>query len=83
MERLEPRQFVVPESFRKLYDRCLTGKAGPRAAIKMQCAECVGYDRDEVTNCTDKGCPLFHLRPYSGITRRKLPVNHPFKTAKP
>lgn len=61
----------VPESFSKLYERTQSGKASSRQAIKMQCAECVGYDRDEITNCTDTGCPLYYYRPFAGIIRRK------------
>lgn len=64
---------IVPESFRKLYERTQTGKAGPRQAIKMQCAECTGYDRDEITNCSDLACPLYKYRPFAGIRRRQSP----------
>lgn len=62
------------ETFRNLYERTQSGKAGPRQAIKMQCAECVGYDRNEITNCTDIGCPLYNYRPFAGIKRRKAPL---------
>ena len=55
---------IVPESWRKLYDKCLRVKTSPRSAIKMQCGECVGYDRTEITACTDSGCPLFGYRPF-------------------
>lgn len=58
---------VVPESWRKLYDKCLAVKTSPRSAIKMQCGECVGYIRDEITRCTDTGCPLFGYRPFRNV----------------
>jgi hypothetical protein len=64
---------IVPESWRKLYDRCMSGKAGPRAVIRMMCGECVGYIRDEVVQCTDINCPAYQYRPFCGIKRRKAP----------
>lgn len=53
----------VPIKYRKLYGRTQTGKASPRQAIKMQCVECTGYVRKEVTMCTDTQCPLYKYRP--------------------
>jgi hypothetical protein len=55
---------IVPESFRKLYEKTQKGKASPRAVIKMMCAECVQYIRDEVTKCSDFGCPAHRYRPF-------------------
>jgi hypothetical protein len=58
---------VVPESWRKLYDKCLNVKASPRSAIKMACGECVQYIREEITLCTDKNCPLYGYRPFRNV----------------
>jgi len=53
--------------YRGLYRKSATGKASPRMAIKTQCLECVGGLRDEITNCTDLGCPLYLYRPYQPL----------------
>lgn len=55
---------TAPETFRALLTRCYSGKASPRAAIKGQCAECQGFDRQAITDCTCYGCPLWMFRPY-------------------
>ena len=54
----------IPVKCRKNYERAVSGKASPRQAIKAQCLECVQYDRTEVTNCSDTGCPLYQYRPF-------------------
>ena len=64
---------IVPESFRKLYEKTQNGKASPRAVIKMMCAECVQYIRDEITNCSDFGCPAHRYRPF--IEKRNKNAN--------
>jgi len=61
----------IPKLYHKLYERAASGKASPRAAIKMFCAECCGYERNEVTLCTDTGCPLRSYRPFQA--RPKCP----------
>lgn len=53
----------VPESMRKTYEKAMTGKSRG-AGIKAFCSECVGYDRKEVSLCTDTGCPLYPYRPF-------------------
>lgn len=35
-----------------------------RAAVKLQCLECVGGTRQDVRDCSDRGCPLYVVRPY-------------------
>lgn len=47
----------------KTYDRAMTGKS-KGSGIKAMCQECCNYDRDEVSLCTDPGCPLYPYRPY-------------------
>ena len=39
-------------------------KASPRMAIRAFCLQCVGYVRNDITNCTATACPLWHYRPY-------------------
>ena len=55
---------TAPQSFRKLLTQAMSGKCSPRTAIKAQCAECNGFDRQAITNCTAYACPLWHFRPY-------------------
>lgn len=55
---------TAPESFRRLLTQATAGKCSPRQAIKAQCAECVGFDREAITTCTAYACPLWHLRPF-------------------
>jgi hypothetical protein len=54
---------------RSLIQRCWAGKASPRQAIKAQCNECVGEDRQAVVECADRCCPLWRYRPYQESDR--------------
>lgn len=58
------RLATMPRAHRKLFERVWDGKASPRAAIKAQCLECVGYERAAITGCTAYACSLWHFRPY-------------------
>ncbi len=60
----------IPKLYQKLYERAASGKASPRQAIRMQCLEGCGYERNEVTCCTDTGCPLYRYRPFQGRAKR-------------
>ena len=51
----------MPSSCRRSYEKSKTSKA---FAIKSMCAECSGYDRKVVRDCTDEGCPLWPHRPF-------------------
>ena len=39
-------------------------KGSYRAAVRLQCLECVGGSRLDVRDCTDCDCPLYLIRPY-------------------
>ena len=71
--RITLRRSDMPQQYRKLYDRVMSGKASPRQAIKMHCLECWGYVRTETQNCADYACPLRAYRPY------QKPVKSPTK----
>lgn len=60
----------MPKLYQHGYERALRGKASPRQAIKAFCLECVGYERNEITQCTDTGCPLYRYRPYQRRLKR-------------
>ena len=63
-EQIAERMAQIPESQQKGYLKAAHGKASPRSAIKAFCCECMGYERAEVTVCTDLACPLFLFRPF-------------------
>ena len=54
---------TAPASFRKLLAQSYTGKCSPRAAIKGQCAECNGFDRQAIAD----SYTLWHFRPFKQI----------------
>jgi len=54
---------IVPESMQNTYSKAMAGKSRG-AAIKAFCCECCGYERKEVSLCTDTGCPLYPYRPF-------------------
>lgn len=66
---LRRRALAVPERYRKLYVRSITGKSAPREAIKAKCLDCCGWERhegkvDRIGACTVRGCSLWPLRPF-------------------
>ena len=63
---------TAPESFRKLLTQSYSGKCSPRAAIKAQCAECNGFDRDAIRECSCVACPLWMFRPYQASGKAAL-----------
>lgn len=54
----------APPMYKGVMERAVTGRASPRSAIKAFCLRCVGYLREDVTNCTAYKCPLHTYRPY-------------------
>lgn len=58
-ERIIRRRSFVPAKYKRMFDRCISGTASPRDAIKMHCLECWGYVLDEAANCDNCACPLF------------------------
>lgn len=62
----------MPESLRLRYSKAVLGKASAQSRIKSFCVECQGYQKLEVANCTDKGCPLYGLRPIY-VSKSKRP----------
>jgi len=64
---LNPRQRAVleeaPTSCRGILERAYSGKS-KAAGIKAFCLRCVGYARNDVRDCTSRGCALWPYRPY-------------------
>lgn len=44
--------------------RWLKNKKSLRLSINAFCYECIGEKKEEIKNCTAKGCPLYEVRPY-------------------
>jgi hypothetical protein len=74
IKKLIQRRRDIPRQYRKLYDRCITGQASPREAIKMQCLECCAWVKYEVVACNNHACSLFKYRPYQEVQN---PVKSP------
>jgi hypothetical protein len=53
----------VPTSYRTIFKKAFTTNR-KTLGIKAFCLRCVGYLREDVRNCTAKGCPLWTHRPY-------------------
>lgn len=53
----------MPKTSRNTYLKAMKGKS-MGAAIKAHCSECMGWDRNEVRNCTAPACPLYPYRPF-------------------
>ena len=53
----------IPKRYRPLWLRLTRGEGTPRQAIKAQCLECCGFDRDAVRDCSARACPLWTKRP--------------------
>lgn len=50
----------IPERFRKLYGK---GRAGnTKASTRFICLECVGFQPNEVEQCTSKNCVNYPMR---------------------
>lgn len=55
---------TAPQSFRKVLKQAMSGKCSPRTAVKAFCAECNGFEREAIRDCTSYACPLWNFRPY-------------------
>jgi len=71
-EGVQGRQIVarvsqMPRMCIVTYLRAMRGRS-LRAAAKAHCQMCMGWDdfREGIRGCTDRACPLYPYRPYSG-----------------
>ena len=53
-----------PSTYKENWMDAYEGKLSAKKAIKLQCLECVGYSRTDVSGCRSIECPLFHHRPF-------------------
>jgi hypothetical protein len=75
--RLLRRIAAVPALYRAAYLKAIDGKQSPRQAIKAKCLDCCAWQREEVRQCTARGCPLWPLRPFQVSRRRPIPAEKP------
>ena len=54
----------APESAKGCLKRAFSGSGGRANAVKAMCLVCVGYDRQEIRNCSAYACPLWAYRPF-------------------
>ena len=62
LKAIAKRTADMPVSFRRRYLRAMKGRS-ITTAVKAQCFECHGWDRDGPEQCTAPACPLFPYRP--------------------
>jgi hypothetical protein len=70
------RNLEVPERYRKMYARAMSGKSRP-SGVKCHCLMCCGWQFKEVVNCTASNCPLFPYRPRQVAHRASLDAKQP------
>lgn len=59
--QIEKRMSRTPDMYRDKYEAATSGKSR-KCAIRTFCLECVGWNRAEVSRCSDLGCPLWAFR---------------------
>lgn len=52
----------IPETYQGLVDRAAAGSV--KARISLNCLQCCSFQREEIRYCSEKGCPMYPLRPY-------------------
>jgi len=60
------RSRQIPPRHRALYEQAMKGKSR-KAAMRVFCLECCGYEIKEVFLCSDVECPLYPYRPTSRV----------------
>ena len=66
--RLSARQIksveVAPAAFRRLYRRCLRGKATPEDLLLCMCLFCTDWGRqgEQLEDCDARACPIWQHR---------------------
>lgn len=66
--QIAKRRAEMPRSHRACYDKAMSGTSR-KAAMRIFCLECCGYEIREVFLCTDLGCPLYPYRPRSRVSQ--------------
>ena len=55
----------IPNRYRALYKKALSGKSTPSGVYKAKCYECCGFEdvTRRVNECESYGCPVWAYRP--------------------
>jgi len=64
MNSMDAKLSDIPRNYRESYLKAMSGKSRV-CAIKSQCLECVGWNKEEVKKCTSVLCSLYPYRPYT------------------
>lgn len=82
--RIAQHRAEMPRKFREGYNLAMSGRSR-KAALRILCAECCGFEIQEVHRCTSPGCVLLPYRPRSRVSQgapQSLPNRtEPKKTA--
>jgi hypothetical protein len=62
-DRIQKRLSDMPDIYRGNYKKAMKGR-NRTAAVKAFCLECVGWQRNEVKECSSVECPLYLYRPF-------------------
>ena len=62
-DKIQKRLNDIPINYKNNYIKAVSGKSRT-AAVKAFCLECMGWQREEVRNCTSVACPLYLYRSY-------------------
>ena len=62
--RRSGRLSTAPESVKGLLKRVFDGKSPRSQCIKAMCLDCLGFDRQAISECTGYACPLWNVRPF-------------------
>ena len=73
-KRVERALEQAPESAKNTLREAFSGSASPRKAIKAMCLACVGFEREQIKNCTGFSCPLWKYRPFQETAVNPLPT---------
>ena len=62
----------TPAALQPLIDRIIAPRGNLKAAVKLNCLQCCGYARKEVSRCSAFACPLYRFRPYQNGTEEAV-----------
>lgn len=70
----EPKKITKPPKKKEKAVKSDRDKITRAQAIKLQCIECMGYQKSLVKDCPDYGCPLWPFRKGSGQEHTDVPI---------
>lgn len=61
---IQKRLEAIKPLYRSQWEALYAGKSHKAAALKLKCLECTCDDREAITTCGDRLCPLWRFRPF-------------------